>query len=174
MKKITKNNIIVSGQIADASGHTDFQGTLDEAITLIMDQVKTAGKWAFVNGNPFFFTNFDEQEAADLTDKLQAVENPNFVLTGKLQGGAPKAKSTATYRGQVVKQPLSKVLTGKTRAQLAVSVRSVGGNDVVDVIISDYNGGKARLAKHSKQILSAIFTGLKTDAELKALAKLSK
>jgi hypothetical protein len=81
------NNIIVEGQIADASGHTDFQGTLDEAMEVIMNGVKNEGKWVYVNGNPYIFNNFDGAEEGQVRDMLMNEENPSFVLTGKLQGG---------------------------------------------------------------------------------------
>lgn len=77
----------VEGQIADASGHTDFLGTLDEAVTEIMNNVKNSGKWAYINGNPFTFNRFDEQEAAQVRALLDSVDEPFFTLTGKLQGG---------------------------------------------------------------------------------------
>ena len=78
----------VQGQIADASGHTDFLGTLDEAVTTIMDGVKNSGKWAYVNGNPFIFEKFDDTEAAQVRDLLNNADEPFFVLTGKVQGGS--------------------------------------------------------------------------------------
>lgn len=78
----------VQGQIADASGHTDFLGTLDEAVTTIMESAKNAGKWAYINGNPFIFSRYDDNEAGQVRDLLNSVDEPFFTLTGKLQGGA--------------------------------------------------------------------------------------
>lgn len=86
MKTINKQKKI-EGQIADASGHTDFLGTLDEAVELIMDNVRNYGKWAYINGNPFVFEKYDDREARQVRELLDAVEQPHFVLTGKLEGG---------------------------------------------------------------------------------------
>jgi len=80
---------MVTGMIADSSGHSDFLGTLDDAVKTIMDGVNTAGKWVYVNGNPFMFDNpKDEAEHARLRNRLAAEDKPEFVLTGSLQGGA--------------------------------------------------------------------------------------
>lgn len=84
--KLSTKQIV--GQIADASGHTDFLGTLDDAVATIMENVKKAGKWAYINGNPFMFSKYDDTEAAQVRDLLDSVDEPHFILTGKLQGGA--------------------------------------------------------------------------------------
>jgi hypothetical protein len=83
------------GQIFDNSGHTDFLGTLDEAVALIMENVKQNGKWAYVNGAPYIMDKYDDNAAADLREALDSVENPHFVLTHKLQGGASEAADLA-------------------------------------------------------------------------------
>lgn len=82
----------ITGEIHDATGHTDFLGTLDDAVAVIMDNVKRAGKWAYVNGNPFVFTDYNAAEEAALREALDAVDEPAFVLTGALQGGTQPAK----------------------------------------------------------------------------------
>jgi hypothetical protein len=89
---------IIEGQIADASGHTDFRGNLDEAVDLIMENVKKHGKWAYVNGNPFVFERYDDRERAALLEALDSVDQPHFVLTGKLQGGRPQPSTIEQYR----------------------------------------------------------------------------
>lgn len=149
------NQKIIKGQIADATGHTDFAGTLDEAMTTIIDQVKNAGKWVYVNGNPFIFQNFDLAEEQGLKDMLMAEEDPMFVITPKLQGGAKKVSTV--YRRRVTKQPLSKVLGAGTVAQLAVTVRNSHGKRFVDVIVSDYNQGTKRLSPHVDDIVDEIY-----------------
>jgi hypothetical protein len=82
------NSKKVIGQIADASGHTDYAGTLDEAVTFVMDAVQNSARWVYVNGNPFQFEKFDAIEAKSLRDAFDSVEEPSFVLTGVLQGGS--------------------------------------------------------------------------------------
>ncbi len=82
--KFTKQ---VTGQIADASGHTDFLGTIEEAVATIMENVTKNGKWAYINGNPFVFSKFDAAEADQVFNLLNESEDPHFTLTGKLQGG---------------------------------------------------------------------------------------
>ena len=78
---------IIRGQIADASGHTDFEGSIDEAMDLIMHNVAKAGKWVYLNGSPFMFQNYDLTEQQEVREKLINAEEPNFMLTAKLQGG---------------------------------------------------------------------------------------
>lgn len=79
---------IIKGQIADSSGHTDFEGNIDDAVNTIVEQVASAGKWVYVNGNPFISNNINDPiEQNNLRDALLEDENPSFVLTGSLQGG---------------------------------------------------------------------------------------
>lgn len=79
---------IVKGQIADSSGHTDFLGSVDDAVKTILDGVATSGKWVYVNGNPHIIKDAkDVNERNNLAAALGAQENPEFVLTGSLQGG---------------------------------------------------------------------------------------
>lgn len=78
---------IIRGQIADASGHTDFEGDIDEAMNLIMDNVTKAGKWVYLNGSPFMFQTYGIEEQEEVRNKLLNAEDPNFMLTAKLQGG---------------------------------------------------------------------------------------
>lgn len=209
MKPINQlpSNKVISGEIFDASGHTDFMGSLDEAMQIIMDNVKNAGKWAYVNGNPFIFQNFDAAEEAQVKALLTDADEPHFLLTGKLQGGAlvagsrkaiaagakaaatrirnkaaadaarlrPTAtavrtvvkpiatKSVTKYIGKITKRPISQEL-GTNVAQLAVSLRK----GVVEIIVSDYAGGRAKLQAHQNQILAGIFNALRPESDLKA------
>lgn len=149
------SQVIVNGQIADASGHTDFTGTLDEAMAMIMQQVTKAGKWVYLNGSPFMFQNYDLAEQEEVRQKLANAENPSFMLTAKLQGGA-----LPTIKRKTTKRPISQVLGASKRTQIALSVTKVNGKDVVNLTVSDYNGSKKRLAKHRESILRALFDEL--------------
>lgn len=157
MSDITKlpSQIVVRGQIADASGHTEFSGSIDEAMNMIMNHVTKLGKWVYVNGNPFSFTNHSIAEQNELRNMLETSEDPTFMLTAKLQGGAVKMKT------RVVKSPLSAVLSSRTRAHLAVSLGSSGGTPTIDILVSDFKGSKKKLADHKREILSALFEALK-------------
>jgi len=153
-----ESQIVVRGQIADASGHTEFTGTIDEAMATIMDQVTKAGKWVYVNGNPFMFTNKHTlAEQAELRNMLATAEEPTFMLTAKLQGGAA---SVAKIRTKVTKRPLSSVLNTRTRAHLAVSMGTSKGQPVIDLLVSDFGGSKGRLQRNREQILAAVFDAL--------------
>lgn len=86
--KTSKTQKIITGEIADASGHTDFSGSIEEAVAVIMENVRKFGKWAYINEKPFTFpNNGSAQEEAEVYAVLNEAENPHFVLTGKLQGG---------------------------------------------------------------------------------------
>lgn len=156
MNNINKQKQI-QGQIADASGHTDFLGTLDEAVATIMENVKKAGKWAYINGNPFNFSKFDDNEAAQVRALLDSVDEPFFTLTGKLQGGA---RRTPTVRVRTVKQPISQILNERQRAQLVVSISSVNGQEFVDAYVTSYSGAKERLKKASPSVVAAVLSAL--------------
>ena len=85
-------NKIVRGRVADRSGHTDFEGTADEAAALVLDQNKNFSKWAFVKNEagemePFFFKTHSQQEVAQFKARLLAVDEPEFYVTGALTGG---------------------------------------------------------------------------------------
>ncbi len=158
MSNIPTSQKTIVGQIFDASGHTDFSGTLEEAMETIMHQVTKAGKWVYLNGNPFMFTNYDLAEQNEVRNMLANAEEPTFILTAKLQGG-----SKAKYNAKVTKTPLSKILNSNNRAQLAVTVKRQGGKEYVDVLVSDYNGAKAKLSKHRAAILARVFDLLNPD-----------
>lgn len=156
----------VKGQIADASGHTDFTGTLDEAMETIMDMVKNAGKWAYLNGTPYIFNSFDPIEEKQARDLLNSVEEPSFVLTGKLQGGnatlvknrnvTTTVKGKTVYRKRLISSPLSSFLVGKNCAQFAVVMKNNHGKTFVDIVASNYKGGKRKLARHKGAILTGV------------------
>lgn len=147
-----EKNIKVTGQIADSSGHTDFEGSPDEAMELIVEQVKSAGKWAYVNGNPFMFNDIsDPNEIQDLRNKLLDSDNPNFVLTGKLQGGR-----SSVVRSRVISQPISSFFNTKNRPQLAVVFKKNHGKEYVDVVMTDYKGSRKKLSAYRKKIADGI------------------
>lgn len=153
---MSNSQIIVKGQIADASGHTDFAGTLDEAMTIIMQQVTQAGKWVYLNGSPFMFQTYDLAEQEEVRQKLANAEEPSFMLTAKLQGGAAKCK----VRSKLTKSPISKVLSPSNRAQMAIGIDQSSGSPRISVTLSDYNGSKAKLSKYRTEILAAVFAML--------------
>jgi hypothetical protein len=153
MSKKLPSQKIVKGQIADSSGHTDFSGGMDDAIALIMDQVKTAGKWVYVNGSPHIFNNVeDPAEEAALRETLEREEEPEFVLTGKLQGGASK---TVT-RQRILKTPVTSYFSSKSRPQLAVVFKKNHGKTFIDIVGSNYKGSRAKLAKYKANIIAAV------------------
>ena len=156
---------VIRGQIADASGHTDFAGDIDEAMDLIMDQVTKNAKWVYLNGTPYMFQNFDLTEQQEVRNQLITADEPNFTLTAKLQGGATKAKTpvAVVVRGEISKQPISRVLNDRRRAQLAVGVQTSGGKTTVDVVVSNYNGAKAKVSTHRTAILAALWNLLKDE-----------
>lgn len=153
-KTTLPSQIIVKGQIADASGHTDFTGTIDEAMTLIMEQVTKAGKWVYVNGNPFMFTNNSIAEQDELRNMLTTSAEPTFMLTAKLQGGA-------SVNVKVTGKPLSSVINKRRRAHIAVSFRTLKGKPVIDVTASSRNGVRKKLQKHREEIIAAVFAALR-------------
>lgn len=78
--------------ILDSSGHTELNQTAQEAVATIVEQVTTAGKWVFVNGNPFMPKDInDPVEQKILENMFYERENPEYQLTGTLKGGAVKA-----------------------------------------------------------------------------------
>jgi len=89
MSKVNKkySNIIVEGAIESIQGHTDFKGTMYDAIELIMESAK-AGKFTYLNAEPYFFERFDADEVDAAADKL--AENPNFTITDAMVGGCAK------------------------------------------------------------------------------------
>jgi hypothetical protein len=153
-----QSQIQIKGQIADASGHTDFVGTLDEAMDLIMQQVTKAGKWVYLNGSPYMFQNYDHSEIQEVRDKLANAEEPTFMLTARLQGGAVATKASNTViRTRTTKSPISKVLNANRRAHIAVGISKKGKKNIIDVTVSNFNGAQKKLAKYREDILQAVF-----------------
>jgi len=82
----------VIGRIVDKSGDSQFEGSLSEAVSLVDQQTKSFAKWVYVKGEdnkfaPFFFDNHEKAELERFKTKLGAAENPEFMITGSLQGG---------------------------------------------------------------------------------------
>jgi len=77
----------IIGEIFDATGHTDFAGSIDEAVATIMETVRTTGKFLYINTNPFNFTDLGTGDTLRLREALDEHEEPTFVLAGALQGG---------------------------------------------------------------------------------------
>jgi hypothetical protein len=145
------SQIVVNGQITDASGHTAFSGTIDEAMETIMEQVTKRGKWVYVNGNPFVFKNHSLMEQDELRGMLTNVEEPTFVLTAQLQGGV----AAVEVNTKVVKEPIGKTSKGN---HLGVSVNTRKGKPVINLVVSEAN--KAKLGKNRSAILGAVFRAL--------------
>ena len=106
------NNKLIKGIVLDASGHSEVTKTVDEAVAHIVDQVKTSGKWVFVNGSPFIFQNVDDpNEQANLFNRLNTTEDAEYQLTGSLRGGASAAKKTKPklVRARVLSTPVSSI-----------------------------------------------------------------
>jgi len=157
----------IKGQIADSSGHTDFEGNIEDAMKTIVEQVSSAGKWVYVNGTPFFPTNINDPiEQDELRNRLLDDENPSFTLTGKLQGGA-----TTVFRSRTLKTPVSSVFNSKNRPQLAVVVKKNHGKTYVDIVSSDYKNSRAKLAQHDTEIIAGIMSALGTAPKPKATKK---
>lgn len=154
----------VIGQIADSSGHTDFVGTVDEAVDTIVEQVKAAGKWVYVNGNPFIFGDPDDAaEINKLRNAFDVEDEPNFVLTGKLQGGASKR---SVFRSRVINGPVSRMLNTKNRPQLVVYAKQNGGVEYVDVLTTEYRNATTRLSKYGSEIVKSIAETLGVDVQI--------
>jgi len=147
----------VQGQIADASGHTDFVGTLDEAVATIFEGVQKSGKWAYINGTPFNFERFDDVERAEVYNALNAAEEPFFTLTGKLQGGAK-----TIVRTRSVRRPISQLTNrAATRAQLVVNISTRDGVQHIETIVSEFGKAKSRLQKVRAQVLDSVVAALR-------------
>lgn len=163
------SQVVIKGQIADASGHTDFEGNIEDAMKTITEQVASAGKWVYVNGSPFIpkgnITDGVEQDA--LRNALLDDENPNFVLTGKLQGGA-------VVRNRNLKTPVSSFFNTKSRPQMAIVFKQNHGKTFVDVVASDYKGSRTKLAEYKEQILSAVHNALSTAPKASKTKAISK
>lgn len=78
-------------KIADRTGHTEMaELTLEQATDNILASAENNARWVFINGEKFEFegTNYRaETNLNNLKTKLQAITNPEIVLTGVLVGG---------------------------------------------------------------------------------------
>ena len=78
-------------QIADRTGHSTVADlSLEEAVTNILDNVENNARFAYINGEPFAFKGTkarSEENVAQLKTVLQASEDTEVFLTGKLVGG---------------------------------------------------------------------------------------
>lgn len=153
------NNKLIKGIVLDASGHSEVTKTVDEAVAHIVDQVKTSGKWVFVNGSPFIFQNVDDpNEQANLFNRLNTTEDAEYQLTGSLRGGASAAKKTKPklVRARVLSTPVSSFFNSRNRPQLAVVMKQNHGKEIVDVVVSNYKGSRHKLAGHTQEILAQV------------------
>lgn len=175
MKNILKK---VVGQIADQSGHTDFVGTVDEAVDLIFEEVKKTGKWTYINGSQFPIINFDTTERNAIIDAFENEEAPYFVIAGKLQGGKPTANELAriaianravrtrsfllnnniTVEFRSSKRPVLETLAVEgVSLQLGISIRmSRNGDKVVRVETSSFAGADARVRNNIGLVMAAL------------------
>lgn len=152
------NNKLIKGIVLDASGHSEVMQTVDEAVATIVDQVKSAGKWVFVNGSPFIFQNVDDpNEQANLFNQLNNNEDAEYQLTGSLRGGA-STKKKKLVRGTVLSSPVSSFFNSRNRPQLAVVMKMNHGKEVVDIVVSNYKGSRRKLAGHTQEIMAQIGT----------------
>ncbi len=92
-------------QITDNNGHTEKDVTVTAAVEEAINHHFKHGKWVYVGSEAFQFTAVDpkdskiEQDRNDLTTMLQAVDNPNLVLTGDMTGGVKrKAKVSSSSK----------------------------------------------------------------------------
>lgn len=161
------NNKLIKGIVLDASGHSEVMQTVDDAVTSIVDAVKSAGKWVFVNGSPFIFQNVDDPtEQANLFNQLNNNEDAEYQLTGSLRGGAAAKKAKVKLiRGRVLSSPVSSFFNSRNRPQLAVVMKSNHGKEVVDIVASNYKGSLRKLATHSQAIVEQINTLLARKAK---------
>lgn len=153
-----KNNkkaarILVKGSIADASGHTDFVGTVDEAMERITTEVKNHGKWVFVDNVPQVFTPGDAESVRNLRDAITQ-EGAEFTVTAALVGGAPAAsgKAKAIYKAQGLTTSVK-----QDREATGISLAFKKDGDTMRCQVTVNNGTSvARLAEHKDQIMEAL------------------
>lgn len=162
---------LVNIQIVDNTGHSEFNDTIKDAVSRIVEAVKSNKLWVYLNDNPYFFEAGDPTKADEIqmAEILTKADQPTATLTGELVGGAPKARRKLT--GQIISKPISSVLKGKTRAQLVVSLGRDKGVETVKVIASNYNGSRKKLQKRRDDIVAGIVQVLRADSELKREAK---
>jgi hypothetical protein len=78
-------------EVADKTGHSTIADlTLDQAVENILEHAENNARWVFINGEKFEFngTNYRaEENLQKLRNKLEIIEDPAVLLTGKLVGG---------------------------------------------------------------------------------------
>jgi hypothetical protein len=78
-------------EIADNTGHSTFADLdLETATENILTQAEKKAHWVYINGEKFEFEGSNHRSKANmqkLQQQLQAVEDPNILLTGVLRGG---------------------------------------------------------------------------------------
>jgi len=79
-------------EIADNTGHSTFADLdLEQATENILTQAEKKAHWVYINGEKFEFEGSNHRSNANvqkLQQQLQAVQDPNILLTGVLRGGA--------------------------------------------------------------------------------------
>jgi hypothetical protein len=82
------NNKIIKGDYPDAFRSIRFTGTLDEAITTIIDKVKDGDMWLYINGIVFKRSNnYSSSELHTIRTKLMKAKEPMFNIIRTLPGG---------------------------------------------------------------------------------------
>lgn len=76
---------MIRGAIADSSGHTDFNGTAEEAVELIKENVEKHNKWVFLGNEPVFPQGDADYRA--IRERMENGEVDEFTVTAKLMGG---------------------------------------------------------------------------------------
>jgi hypothetical protein len=78
-------------EIADNTGHSTFADLeLEAATEKIVASAEQKAHWVYINGQKFEFEGSNhrsKQNIQNLQAQLQAVEDPNILLTGVLRGG---------------------------------------------------------------------------------------
>jgi hypothetical protein len=78
-------------EIADNTGHSTFADLdIETATENILANAEKKAHWVYINGEKFEFEGSNHRSKANvqkLQQQLQAVEDPNILLTGVLRGG---------------------------------------------------------------------------------------
>ncbi len=93
-KNTIMSNRIIHLRITDASGHTDLEQDLSQAIQTVLDAHLKNKKWAYVGARVFQFTATSADDPAILQDTArlremleESPEDITVTLTGDLAGG---------------------------------------------------------------------------------------
>lgn len=77
--------------IADRSGHTtEAELTIDTTVQKIIQNAENNARWVFINGEKHEFQGSQYNSLANvqaLQQKLEALQDPDILLTGVLVGG---------------------------------------------------------------------------------------